>query len=368
MNVLSISSDRKLFEPGSAVRSRTLEYGHLVDELHIIVFAKRSLGFRDESFPPNFSLYPTNPRPRLGYIPHAIIEARKLKRHGVHIDVVTAQDPFEAGLAGLFIARIFGAKLHLQVHTDFMSPYFAKESFVNRVRVMLARLLLLHADAVRVVSERIKKSVHSIVRPSTLITVLPIFVEPIPPYDVLSGAMLKKKYPQFDFHIVMASRLSREKNIPLALEAMKEVVAEHPKTGLVIVGSGPEEEHLKKLVKKFNLEKNVVFEGWQEGLDPYCHAANAFLLTSNYEGYGMVVVEALAAGCPVGMADVGVAGEVVRNGENGLVVPVGDRDALVRAITRVVTGGVKFKVEPPELPTKEQYLAAYRASWRDALR
>lgn len=368
MNILSISSDRKLFEPGSAVRSRTLEYGRLADSLHIIVFTKRSLGFREESFPPNIFLYPTNARTRWGYVPHAIMQARKLKRRGLHIDVVTAQDPFEAGLAGFFIARIFGAKLHLQIHTDFMSPYFARESFINRMRVWLAKFLLPRADAVRVVSVRIKKSLENIVKSTAPIAVLPIFVNPTEPHAGSSENFLKKKYPQFDMHIVMASRLSPEKNIPLALAAMQEVVKEHPKVGLIIVGSGPEEARLKELVKKLNLTENVMFEGWQENLDTYCHAADAFLLTSNYEGYGMVVVEALAAGCPVVMADVGVAGDVVHNGENGLVVPVGDREALVRAITRVVTGGLKFNVAPPDLPTREAYLEAYKKSWEDALR
>lgn len=367
MNILSISSDRKLFEAGSAVRSRTLEYGRLVDELHIIVFAKRSLGFREESFPPNIFLYPTNSHTRWGYIPHAILQARKLKHRGVHIDVVTAQDPFEAGLAGFFIARIFGAKLHLQVHTDFMSPYFAKESFTNHARVMIAKFLLSHADAVRVVSERIKKSLVHIVKSSTPVAILPIFVDMFMSHNVSSETMLKKKYPQFDLHIVMASRLSPEKNISLALKAMRGVVADHPKVGLIIVGSGPEEAPLKELTKKLNLMRNVMFEGWQEDLGSYFSAADAFLLTSNYEGYGMVVAEALAAGCPVVMTDVGVAGEVVHNGENGLVVPVGDREALVRAVMRVVSGGVKLKINPPKLPTKEEYLAAYKKSWEDAL-
>lgn len=367
MNILSISSDRKLFEPGSAVRSRTLEYGRLVNELHIIVFAKRSRGFGEESFPPNIFLYPTNAHTRWGYVPHAIFQARKLKRRGVHIDVVTTQDPFEAGLAGFFIARLFGAKLHLQVHTDFMSPYFAKESLANRMRVMLAKFLLPRADAVRVVSERIKKSIHTIVKPSTPITILPIFVDGTVAHDISKKTMLKQKYPQFDFHIVMASRLSTEKNIPLALEAMMDIVKEHHKVGLIIVGAGPEEGYLKHIVQNLGLEQHVVFEGWQEDLFPYLSSANAFLLTSNYEGYGMVVIEALASGCPMVMTDVGCAGEAVHNGENGLVVPVGDREALVRAIKRVVMGGVKFNVTPPELPTKEEYLAAYKKSWEATL-
>ncbi len=367
LNILSISSDRKLFEPGSSVRSRTLEYGRLTDELHIIVFAKKSHDFKSETFPPNIFLYSTNAHTRLGYIPHAVWQALKLKKQGVHIDVVTTQDPFESGLAGLFITRFFGAKLHLQVHTDFMSPHFAQESLSNRIRVMLAKFLLPRADSVRVVSERTKRSVAVLVKQKTPVTVLPIFADTTLRHDERRESFLKKKYPQFDFHIVMASRLTKEKNIQLALKAMVEVLTKYPKTGLVIVGSGPEEEYLKKMVNKLNLAQNVMFEGWQEDLSQYLYPADAFLLTSNYEGYGMVVVEALLAGCPVVMTDVGCAGEVVLNGKNGLVVPVADHEALIRAIMRVVSHGVDFDITQPTLPTKEEYLTRYRASWEDAL-
>ncbi len=364
MKILSIGSDRKVFEEGSAVRSRLLEYGRLVEEMHVIVFAKKTLGFRDESFPPNIFLYPTNSNTRLGYILRAIMLARKLKHRGVQIDVVTAQDPFESGIAGYFIARALGARLHLQIHTDFMSPYFARESFLNSIRVHLAKFLLPCASAVRVVSERIKKSISEIVRNGTPVAVLPIFVDITVTH---TSRDIKKNYPQFEKHILMASRLSHEKNIPLAIKSMKEIVAKYPKVGLIITGSGIEEERLKKLVKDLELEKNVVFEGWQDDLASYYKTADLFLLTSNYEGYGMTIVEALSAGCPVVMTDVGCAWDVVQSGENGLVVPVGDEKALTVAVFKVLSGEAHLETKTPKLPTKEEYLADYRASWEDAL-
>ena len=65
------------------------------------------------------------------------------------IDVVTTQDPFECGLAGFLIARIFRARLHIQIHTDVMSPYFANESTLNRVRVLIAKFLIPRASGIR---------------------------------------------------------------------------------------------------------------------------------------------------------------------------------------------------------------------------
>lgn len=364
MKILSIGSDRKVFEEGSAVRARLLEYGRLAEEIHVIVFAKRSAGFLNESFHPNIFLYPTNSPGRFFHIPFAIMRALKMKRQGVSVDVVTTQDPFEAGVAGCIIARIFKARMHVQIHTDMMSPYFARESVLNRVRVVVAKILLSYTDAVRVVSTRIKKSISKFVRDGVPVTVLPIFV------DVARGAETKaaeKKFPQFEKTLLVASRLSREKNIGMAIEALYIVLQKYPAVGLVIVGDGPEFENLKNLVKKRELGKRVIFEGWRENLIPYYQSADMLLLPSNYEGYGMTVVEALSQGCPVVMTDVGCAGDAVKSAENGLVVPVGSVEALAGAIEAVISGEAKLEPKTPNLPTKEEYLAMYKKSWEDAL-
>lgn len=367
MNILSFSSDRSIFEPGSAVRSRTLAYGRLVDELHIVVYAKRSLGFSNEVFPPNIFLYPTNTRTRFGYIVGALRHVYALKRRGMHIDVVTAQDPFEIGIAAFFAARILGAKLHLQVHTDFLSSHFSN-SFSNRARVFLARFLIPRARALRVVSERIRQSLVGMVRAGVPVTVLPILVTPGTDALAQDGQDLKKKYPQFDFCVLMASRLVDEKNIPMALMAMQEIVRMHPRVGLVVCGEGPLRGRLEALVCEMNLSDHVVFEGWCENPRAYMQTADLFLLTSNFEGYAMSVVEALLSGCPVVMTDVGCAGEVVQDGVNGIVVPVGDVQAVVRAVDEIVSGQ---KVLTPKisqhLPREQEYLSAYRGSWEDAL-
>jgi glycosyltransferase involved in cell wall biosynthesis len=367
MNILSISSDRKLFEPGSAVRSRTLEYGRLANELHIIVFAKRSLGFHDESFPPNVFLYPTNARTRSGYMLCAIAQALKVKRHGVHIDIVTAQDPFESGLTAFLVARMFGAKLHFQIHTDFLSPYFARESLVNRMRVVLAKRLLPHAHAVRVVSSRIRESLRGVVRAKTPVAVLPIFVDVAQITKTPVTHDLKKEYPQFNFHALMASRLTSEKNIPLALEMFREVVVKYPRAGLVIAGDGPQEAWIRSLVRAHNLEQNVVICGWRTSIVSWMKTADLFLVTSNYEGYGMTIVEALAAGCTVVSTDVGCAREVIQDGVNGFVVSVGDTNVLANVVRKIATREIKFTTKLPVPLTKEEYLAAYKKSWEDAL-
>lgn len=367
MKILSISSDRKVLEQGSAVRARLVDYGKFVDELHVIVFAKRSLKLSEQKIEPNIFLYPTNSFTKLFYVFAAVSIARLLKRRGVLIDLVTTQDPFESGLAGYVIARLIRVRLHLQIHTDVMSPYFAKESLLNRLRVVVAKILLPRAHGIRVVSLRIKKSIEGLVRPQAHIDVLPILVAQTLNEEIQPEKDLKKKYSQFDFRALVVSRLSFEKNVGSAIEVMASLAKINPRAGLIIVGDGPEKGRLQKLVISLGLEKTVIFEGWQENIFSYYKTADLLVMPSFYEGYGMAAVEALIAGCPVVMSEVGVAGEEVKDGQNGLVVPVGDTRALAQAIARVASHEVKFEVKSPKLPTKEEYLVAYWKSWQNAL-
>src|SRR3989344_7747161 len=95
----------------------------------------------------------------------------------------------------------------------------------------------------------------------------------------------------------MASRLTSEKNIVLAIEAVKDM-----KLSLLIVGEGPESGYLKGMATG-----NISFEPYTGDLTSYYKTCDLFLLTSNYEGYGMTLVEAAAAGAKIVSSDVGIA-------------------------------------------------------------
>jgi len=376
MNLLVINLDKGIFSPGSKSLERLKEYSQMVDKIFVIVWTKKkeqAIVFGDKLF-----IYPTNSCCRLFYYFDSFRIAKKIIAKQ-KIDLIFTQDPFETGLAGWWIARKNKIKLQLQIHTDFLSPYFGQESLFNKIRVCLGKFLIRRVDVFRVVSARIKKSLIAQKIIPEKIFVLPIFVdvERIESAPIITN--LKQKYPQFNFIILMAARLSREKNIGLAIKAMAEIVKKYPKAGLVIVGSGPEEKNLKLKIARFatramreNLElrDNIVLESWTDDLISYLKSADLFLLTSNYEGWGMVVAEAAAAGCPIVMTDVGCAGELVVNNESGLVVPPGNKTALITALSRSLADESlrkKFKVNALEaakkMPTKRQYLADYRKSW-----
>lgn len=336
--LLMISTDRKIFEQGSAVRARMVEYGRSLDELHIIIFAKRGAGFVSEKISDTVNVYPTQSRTRLGYIFDAvrtgkgILGARAVLGAGEADFQISCQDPFETGLAGVFLAKRFSLPLELQIHTDIGSPYFGY-SLINKVRSFLASYTIPKASRVRVVSHRIKNYlVEHLKTPLERIEVRPIKID----IEKLKASPitvdLHKKYPGFRKIVLMASRLEREKSINFALQVWQQVSLVVPDTLLLVVGSGREERVLQTSVQKLGLEKTVVFEPWTSELASYYKTADVFLLTSLFEGYGMTLVEASVLGRPIVSSDVGVASEL----SGTYVCRVNDTNCFINTLTTLL--------------------------------
>lgn len=308
LKILMISGDRNILTPNSQVSQRIKKYGDMVQELHIVLLSDRKHGLKETQITPNTWVYPTNSQNRFlrpfsaSHLGKRIIYEKKFVRGE---SVITAQDPFECGWAALKVKNKWRIPLEVQIHTDPFSPYF--RGGLNLIRRIIARRVLKGADGIRTVSNSVRDELIKGGYKSE-IKVLPIFFD---------TKVLEEGRVTFDLHarfgwsfvILMVSRLTKEKNIDLAIKALKIVNAKFSRTGLVIVGSGPEEGHLKKLIQKLDLTKNTVFEGWQDNLVSYYKTANLFLQTSLYEGYGLSFVEASLAGLPTITTAVGIAKE-----------------------------------------------------------
>jgi len=132
--------------------------------------------------------------------------------------------------------------------------------------------------------------------------------------------------------LAFAGRLVPQKSIDVALRALGQLDA----VTLVLAGEGGEAERMQALARELGVDGRVLFLGAQPRATVFelLAAADAALLSSSWENFPHVVVEALAVGTPVISTDVGGVGEIVRDGENGLLVPIGDPDALAAAVRR----------------------------------
>jgi glycosyltransferase involved in cell wall biosynthesis len=135
------------------------------------------------------------------------------------------------------------------------------------------------------------------------------------------------------FTLASAGRLTRQKALLDALDA----IASTDGVSLVVAGDGPERAMLERRAAKPDLAGRVRFAGAlaRDDVLTLFRAADAALLTSSWENLPHSVVEALAVGTPVVATAVGGVPEIVRDGENGLLVPAGDVEAIARAIGRL---------------------------------
>ena len=303
MNVLQISADRSkrgILYPNSPAFKRQKAYAQRFGRLDIIAFSLKSDGAKviEDS---NLHIYPTNSSSRFLYGIDAKRVARKLPRP----DVISVQDPFETGLVGWWIARKFGAPLHVQVHTDFLSPEYARLSMLNRVRVFVAGFVLKRAQRVRVVSERIKKSIEERYHIDKPISVLPIFVDV---EKFRNAGPQPFPYLKDRIKLLVVARLEPEKNVQLAVRAFAEAAPEN--ACLIITGEGTMKEVImQERARHPSVFERVFFSEGETNLPAQYKAADLVLVPSLYEGYGLVIIEALAAGKPVLSTDVGIARE-----------------------------------------------------------
>jgi glycosyltransferase involved in cell wall biosynthesis len=134
--------------------------------------------------------------------------------------------------------------------------------------------------------------------------------------------------------LATAGRLTAQKALAVALQAIARV----PEVELLVLGDGPERGRLEREAESLGVSDRVRFlgAGTRDDALALFRAADAVLVTSAWENLPHAVLEALAVGTPVIATTVGGIPEVVVDGENGLLVPPHDVDAVARAVERVV--------------------------------
>ena len=166
------------------------------------------------------------------------------------------------------------------------------------------------------------------------IVVLP---NPIAVPDVGDRDELRRRHGFEGPTLVFAGRLSLQKEVDVLLRA----VDAFDGAALVIAGDGPERARLDVLVAELGLGDRVRFLGAQprETVLELLAAADAEVLSSGWENFPHSLIEGLAVGTPVIATGVGGVREIVTDGENGLLVPPGDPEALAAAIRRFFADG-----------------------------
>ena len=134
----------------------------------------------------------------------------------------------------------------------------------------------------------------------------------------------------------MVCRLIEQKGIPYALQAFAQIADQFPMAHMVIAGDGVLRAELEALAGSLEIGKRVHFLGWRTDTPRVFAALDVFLMPSLWEGFGLVLLEAMAQGVPVVGSAVSAIPEVVAEGETGLLCPPGDADCLAAALATLL--------------------------------
>lgn len=165
-------------------------------------------------------------------------------------------------------------------------------------------------------------------------------VETIPNgVDVSTIASVERAERSSD--IIFAGRLLSHKNIDILLRAVAVIRAEKPNISVLIIGDGPERSALESLSRELGLQQNVEFLGFldrHEDVYALMHSSKVFVLPSDREGFGLVVIEANACGLPVVAIDdqKNAARDLISDGVNGCLTVL-DADGLSEKIKLIIT-------------------------------
>ena len=141
---------------------------------------------------------------------------------------------------------------------------------------------------------------------------------------------LESKSAFSEIKFLFVGRLIKIKNLPFLLKGFKKVLEKHCNVSLYIVGDGEEKPKLEKLVKEWRIDNKVKFYGhlYKEKLLKMYQSADVFVITSEYENFPNVVLEAMACGLPVIATSVGGMIKQVKEGQTGFLVPLNDETVL----------------------------------------
>ena len=271
--------------------------------------------------------------------------ARALRRRGSGVLVATRPglSLLAASVAPRSLARVAQEHMHLSAHPRPLRRAIARGyRGLDAVVVLTASDLAAYRDTID----------------GPLVTVIPNAVPDLAHGPGGSGRT-----------VMSAGRLTRQKGFERLIAAFAQVAAINPDWRLRIYGRGPLRKRLVRLVGELGLARNVTVAGPVERIGEAMARASIFALSSRFEGFPMVLLEAMSVGLPVVSFDCPTGPrEIVEQRRNGLLVPEGDVDGLAAAIVEMIDDEeLRRHCSEGALRTAQRYsLDAIGAQW-DAL-
>jgi glycosyltransferase involved in cell wall biosynthesis len=245
----------------------------------------------------------------------------------------------DTNLIALFAKIIMGGAIptFVTVHNNLSQEVYHAQQLKRKIVPYLLRWIYPFADGVVCVSEGVARDLVKLGVDRRQIHVI---YNPIVTPELIEKQQAPLDHPWFlpdrPPVILGVGRLTPQKDFPTLIRAFALVRQQQP-ARLILLGEGEERSSLASLIEKLHLQEEVDLPGFVDNPFAYMARARVLVLSSAWEGFGNVLVEAMAAGTPVVSTDCpsGPA-EILANGEYGQLVGIADSEAMARAILKIL--------------------------------
>jgi glycosyltransferase involved in cell wall biosynthesis len=245
-----------------------------------------------------------------------------------------------ANLYGRIAARLAGAPVVICTHhgiEDYMVSDSLRDRAVRSVERLTDNLVTCHVG----VSESMRRAAirHLGIAPDKIVAIPNGVDLTLYNHNRENRAIVRQELGLAPDAVVVGSVgiLNQTKNFKQMVRIAKSVVVRHPEVQFVIIGEGDQRPELEAMVAELGLRRSVILPGFRRDIPRVLMALDIFALTSRSEGFGLAVVEAMASGLPCVVFDVGALGELVADGQTGLLVKAGDVESFGQGLIRLIT-------------------------------
>jgi len=241
----------------------------------------------------------------------------------------------QANILNIVAAAVTGHHAVISQHTARHKQSVGR-GLLGRLILAISRRLYPKASHALAVSRGIRKILLADYGlDPNLITVMP---NPIDYEAIVEQAAASPAFPlppKFLLHVGRMQLAHKAQDVLLA--AFHVLYPRYPDLYLIMVGDGPDRKQIEDYIKSLGLGDAVMLAGWQSNVAAFMARAQALILSSRHEGWPMVLVEAMACGCPVVATDC-LTGprEILGDNEYGILVPVDNPEALNHTIQRLL--------------------------------
>ena len=349
ISVLSLGYTRSILNKKSTDDSlkRMLYYSQQIEKYVVIVHSYHKHKLKRENITENFIAIPTNAFLQIDSLIRMVWLGFKILKTE-RMSLIQAQDPILTGVAAIFLGYMFKIPTIVLIYgPNVYDLHWRNSSFFNTLIAPIGMWVLKNASSIQVDGQMTSRSLENQGFVAKNIHVKPMIPNNMEDFlRVNRNKIVNIENPDnTTVKLLFVGRLEKQKNLTMLTKVIKLLVEHKYSIQVNIVGEGSQKDWFARDLNKHEILNYVYFLGYipHEKMYEIFAEADIFIMTSLYEGYPRVLMEAAASGLPIVTTAVSGSDEAVVNEETGYIVPVNDVQTFFNKL--------KTLIEKPTLRT-----------------